>query len=50
MQITDAVDGFRLQQTKQLQHALMVLERDFLAEVNQKRLVARGSELRLTRS
>ncbi|RAP57561.1 hypothetical protein AXW85_33360 [Pseudomonas aeruginosa] len=49
MQIANAVDGFRLQQTKQLQHALMVFERDLLAEVNQKRLIARGSELRLTR-
>ncbi len=42
--------GSDLQQTKQLQHALMIFERDLLAEVNQKRLVARGSELRLTRS
>ena len=50
MQIKNTVDGFRLQQTKQLQHALMVFERDFFAEVNQKRLVACGSELRLTGS
>ena len=47
MEITDFVDGMRLQQAKELHHAFMVFDRDLLAEGNQKRLVACGSELRI---
>ena len=49
MEITKPLNGFGLQQMKQLQHALMAVERDVLAKRNKKRLVACGSELRGTR-
>ena len=49
MKVPNAPDRLRFEQAQQLPELLMSVERDLLAKVNQKRLIARGPELHFVR-
>jgi hypothetical protein len=46
MEVADAFDGFCLEKTQQFSDAFVSVERNVLAEVNEKRLIAGAQELR----